>query len=204
MYRKYGFMYTNQKIARICSVWHDRQITKLNVLVPWKVTRPGQYFYLSFPELSFRERKQAHPFMAAWWTETDAGTNLTFLIETQKGITARLANGARLGSVNLEGPYGHKLPVERYDNVILVANGVGIAGVLPYARFLGERNFRDEEVKAVAKTEKLENPAPLYRDQTRKIDLFWKLDYNDQDQWVSDYIDQLERWHKVSLPYNLG
>jgi predicted ferric reductase len=212
--------------AKICDMWQDRdrQMTKLEVLVPWKVTRPGQYCYLSFPELSLRERIQSHPFVVAWWTESGSDTKLTFLIETQNGLTARLAREASLRSVQIEGPYGQDLPVEKYDNVMLVAKGVGIAGVLPYARFLAVRKLHDEKIKSLEnmkfnnekvhgiEMEKLNNEIaksvekymPLHRDHTRKIDVFWKLDDNDQEQWVSEYIDQLEKWYKVSFALHPG
>jgi len=36
----------------------------------------------------------------------------------------------------LEGPYGRHLPVEHYDNVLLLAGGVGITAILPYLRHL--------------------------------------------------------------------
>lgn len=39
-------------------------------------------------------------------------------------------------SVLIEGPYGVHCPVERFDSVLLVAGGIGITGIIPYAEYL--------------------------------------------------------------------
>lgn len=64
--------------------------------------------------------------------------------------------------------------------VILVADGAGIAGVLPFALSLVLRKNHDMQAK--------ESYSPsLYCDEVRKVDLFWKLDSDTQANWTSDY-----------------
>jgi len=59
---------------------------------------------------------------------------------------------------------------------MLVANGIGIAGVLPYARQLAKRNLHDCEIKKSLKLVSTPNKddlrKALHRDATRKVDLF--------------------------------
>jgi predicted ferric reductase len=210
-------VYYNKDGAEIGEIWRNEDLGIIRVKILMKdrtimnrrfEPKPGQYYYLDFPQLPLRDRVQAHPFMLAWWTQSGSITNLTFLVEPQRGLTARLMKELSLSSVNIEGPYGQDLEVERYDTVMLVAKGVGIAGVLSYVRYLTERKSNDETVKAAEETEKMANcqrsnqqSDDLYRDHTRKIDLFWKLDHNGQAEWTSDYINELKNtWcAKVSL-----
>ncbi|KAL1885602.1 hypothetical protein Plec18167_001097 [Paecilomyces lecythidis] len=68
-----------------------------------------------------------------------ARPKLVFWIRPFDGWTKRLRNeclrspGCRFESTFLiEGPYGHTSPIHYYENVIFIAGGSGIAGVLPY------------------------------------------------------------------------
>jgi predicted ferric reductase len=101
---------------------------------------PGQYVYLHFPRFNFWE---SHPFSVARYDiskDTVAQPTLTLLFRTHDGVTKKLAKYLAGGSKTLtcfvEGPYGHQLPVDRYDNVHLLAGGVGIAAIVPYLRTL--------------------------------------------------------------------
>jgi NAD(P)H-flavin reductase len=40
--------------------------------------------------------------------------------------------------VSFDGPLGQNLQLEKYDNVFLAVKGIGIAGVLSYAKHLVE------------------------------------------------------------------
>ena len=114
---------------------------------------PGQYGYLRFFKKRLRDNFQSHPFLIAWWDEEEreggsATTQiLTFLILPQGGLSARLAKEMSLQDIIFEGPYGQDLQLGRYQTVILVADGIGIIGVLPYAQYLSERKNRDQEIK---------------------------------------------------------
>jgi predicted ferric reductase len=165
---------------------------------------PGEYVYLYFSGMRRRYRFQGHPFMIAWReydVEVKDGkridvTNLIFLVQPRGGLTARLGRELELSPVSFEGPYGQDLHLERYEMVMLVAKGIGIAGVLPYAQHLAERNRHDGDIKKLLKLASTPDKGnlrkALYRDATRKVDLFWKLDLNRQEEWVSDQLNTLQ------------
>lgn len=176
----------------------------------------------------------------------------------------------------LEGPYGQDLQLQTFENVILVAQGVGIVGLIPYALDLARRRRHDELAKSslqdlmnrerhISRAEKdweerekdlsldeetlgtkrhniqmkkmrlggrkqieadLEREARslqkerrrmdrekkdlqqekasfyetkrrtlstmLFSDSTRKIDVFWQLDHNDQGEWAAQYLQALQ------------
>lgn len=191
-------------------------VMKVNIQVPKReVFKPGEYVYLYFTNLRWRYRLQSHPLMIAWCEdgkETVHGrefdvTNLTFLIESRSGLTARLGTELRLselssgkaksrGSISFDGPYGQSLSLERYETVMLVAKGIGITGVLPYAGYLMQRNSHDAEIKKMlnlgSTPNKDELRNSLHRDATRKVDLFWELESNCQEDWVSDHLRTLQ------------
>ena len=196
---------------------------------------PGRYVYLSFSGLRWRYRFQAHPFMIVWCeydVEDKDGkkidiTNLTFLVQPRRGLTAILGRELLLSNLSFggpsfrspalfdrpygqdlhfeqsfrsrvlfDGPYGQDLHLEQYETVMLVANGIGIAGVLPYARHLAQRNHHDSEIKKSLKLASTPNKddlsKALYRDATRKVDLFWKLELNRQEEWIPEHLRTLQ------------
>jgi NAD(P)H-flavin reductase len=71
------------------------------------------------------------------------------------------------------------LHLERYETVMLVAQGIGIAGVLPYIRHLASWKFHKEI---------------WYRRmvKTRKLDLYWLLEENSEEEWIEDYLRELQ------------
>ena len=167
---------------------------------------PGTYLYLYFG-WRWRQRLQSQPLMLAWyehWREDGRGvTYLTFIVQPCGRLTQRLERELQLSHVSsrpltvwFEGPYGQDLHLERYETVMLAAKGVGIAGVLPYAQHLLQRKFKDGKVKellqqgALSNREDLRNS--LHRDATRKVDLFWVLEENRQEELVSDHLLTLQ------------
>lgn len=109
-------------------------------------------------------------------------TELAFLLDLSKHARVSLAitEGHKL---LLDGPYRHNLGLETYDIVILTAEGSGIATVLPLMASLAARRVYD-------KSESLDKT--LFRDQTRRVDLFWWLDDNSQAEWVADQLAHLK------------
>ena len=111
---------------------------------------PGQHVFLRFPDVSVLEN---HPFTIASLCEetyvTDKSgvstrTPLVFLIKSRTGLTRKLMRFAQQRAalkVLIDGPYGgHELSLSsRYDQVILVAGGSGISGVLPLFSMLCKR-----------------------------------------------------------------
>jgi predicted ferric reductase len=197
---------------------------ELNVRLPGHMhAGPGAYVYLTFSGLPWRYRYQAHPLMVVSCehdVEVQDGkqqhdvTNLTFLAQPQKGLTARLYQALQADrpwkpfgkSVSFDGPYGQDLHLERYEMVVLVARGIGIAGVLPYARYLAHRQRHDGDIKMRLKLASTPNKPDLrnslYRDATRKVDLLWVLDFNCQEEWISEQLRALQNLdpHRVSRP----
>ncbi|VVT56778.1 uncharacterized protein SAPINGB_P005265 [Magnusiomyces paraingens] len=102
---------------------------------------PGQYVYIHFNRMNIFE---SHPFSAVG--PSSDGESFQLLCKARGGITKRLYDhmlelGANSGekiemSVLIEGPYGVHCPVERFDSVLLVAGGIGITGIIPYAEYL--------------------------------------------------------------------
>ena len=191
-------------------------VIRVNVQVPkHKAFKPGEYLHLYFTSLRWRYRFQSHPFMITWYEdgkETVDGkefdvTNLTFLIQPRSGLTERLGRELQLSelssgkaefrnSILFDGPYGQHLHLERYETVMLVAKGIGITGVLPYAGYLMQRNYHDAKIKELLRLESTPNKDDLRnslrRDATRKVDLFWELELNRQEEWVSDHLRALQ------------
>ena len=112
---------------------------KTHINVGYNFTfRPGQYIYVYFPRFNFWE---SHPFTIAEHELVDGHQpRITLLFRAHGGVTRKLlkhlAEGPKEMVCLLEGPYGHFRPVDKYDNVLLLAGGVGITAVFPYLRHL--------------------------------------------------------------------
>jgi NAD(P)H-flavin reductase len=77
--------------------------------------------------------------MITWWEETDRGISVDLIIEKKRGFTSRLLEFAytqnqTLFPVLLDGPYGTPSTLHDYGTVLLFADDIGIAAVLPYAK----------------------------------------------------------------------
>jgi predicted ferric reductase len=171
--------------ARITHCLNDsKAINALQVEVslkcPMKIL-PGQYMYLFFSDLGIRRRFQAHPYAITWWDDSQQAKKLSFLIEPHAGMSADLITKNSIQSVVLDGPYGKDLRLEDYETVILIAKGIGIAGILSYVRHMTYRRVsRDKSNEA-------------YRRGliTRKIDVFWVLEENSQERWATEWLRDL-------------
>lgn len=122
--------------------------------------------------------------MAFWQQETmsQKTSDLVFLMDigSQRRFPRTLSQGQRL---LLDGPYNQDFGLEDYDVVVLVAEGPGITKVLPYMTTLAARRAYDKR--------NCPNP-PLFRDQTRRVDLFWWLKDDDEAAWVQDQLEHLQ------------
>jgi len=134
--------------------------------------KPGQYFYIQFCNLGFPQSGQSHPFMVTWLDEPI--NELHFLIQPQNGLTGQLRNYPK-PLVTISGPYGQDLHLERYENVLLYAEGIGISGLLPYVQHLSER----KNLKGAV---------------TKRVNLYWFLEDKHQIEWVKDYFDTLAKF----------
>jgi NAD(P)H-flavin reductase len=102
----------------------------------------GQYINLWMPSLTWWSWAQVHPFMVTSWSHS-AQETLDILIQARRGFSRELLKHARAasqGSASLRaliiGPHGLSENVDRYESVVLVASGFGVAAVIPYLKKL--------------------------------------------------------------------
>ena len=114
---------------------------RLDIRRPWAV-RPGQYIYLTVPKLRSLGLGvfESHPFMIAWAVE-DQQTRLrkiVLLVQVRSGFTQRLQFANPLSSTVIDGPYGGNEVdmMAKYDTILLMSSGIGIAAHLEAARYL--------------------------------------------------------------------
>lgn len=156
--------------------------------------KPGQFGYLRIQDSYLSDKFQSHPFMISWWGpayDTNRpkkfGTeaqSLTMLVQPVNGLTRRLSSKEFLQGVSFDGPIGQNLQLEKYDNVFLAVKGIGIAGVLSYAKHLVE----------------LESSLPGNRRITpRKVDIYWELEDNSQENWAGPFLRELQQKNDAVL-----
>ncbi|CCH41320.1 Ferric reductase transmembrane component [Wickerhamomyces ciferrii] len=108
----------------------------------WFMPFPGSFGYVYFitPTMFW----QSHPFtIVDSVTEADV---TTCYIKTKGGITKRLnkqlsilPGNKKTIRISIEGPYGHRAPMEKYDTALLLAGGNGIPGPFYHAIDLSKR-----------------------------------------------------------------
>jgi len=103
--------------------------------------------------------------------------------------------------------------------VILTAEGIGIVSILPMALHLAARKSHDNSArKQFAAASQPDQPdttaasqpgqpdttaeanaltadravGSMFRDATRKVDLIWRLEHNDQEMWVAEQLKALQ------------
>jgi hypothetical protein len=166
----------------IMDIWRDPEVMRVRVRLASKAqTFLGTYFYLYLPGSRFHSM----PVMVLSSDHLSTGqTDLSFLIW---GKRLELEKGQH---ISLDGPYGRDLKLHSFENVILTAEGIGIVGVLPLALRLAQRMQYDSE----------QTSGSPFRDLTRHVDLFWKLDHNGQEKWVAEQLQALQALD----PYNVS
>jgi predicted ferric reductase len=191
-------------------VWKDKQVVRARVQLrrPLRLF-PGCYFYLYFPNSPIRLCTRGHAMNAAFWSDT-AGTmhssELVFLMQKQDGINQLARSIKNFHNIYLDGPYGHDLGIQNYENVILAAKGIGIAAILPYALHLARRRLHDDTRRGQTDiSQDVVSKDSLFRDTTRKVDIFWLLEDNTQQEWLRAELRILQKLdpNNVSL-FNHG
>ncbi|CRK11329.1 hypothetical protein BN1708_010134, partial [Verticillium longisporum] len=145
---------------------------------PWNI-RAGQYVYLTVPAVSHTAVVQSHPFYIAWWYRVNDDDYIVLIAQKRQGFTQKifhmkdnkLTNNYRSRAF-IDGPYGQDMNLDAYDNVVLFATGIGIAGQLSHVAQL-LRSYYDCGVK------------------TKRVTLFWQVDAEIQLGWVADRMQQL-------------
>lgn len=119
--------------------WSSKPIIQVLVRLQSRLkVEPGQYINLWIPS-SLLSTLQIHPFTVASWSP-DAAETLVIFAEIRKGFTSSLHHQVRFGDSQsfamFTGPHGSRLPVDKYDHVLLVATDLGIVALLPYLQWL--------------------------------------------------------------------
>ncbi|KAK4151067.1 hypothetical protein C8A00DRAFT_36296 [Chaetomidium leptoderma] len=188
--------------AVVTEIWSDSEVTqvtrlRLRTLRP-VAAFPGSYFYLYLPgsDLNYNLLRSC-AVMMLWsdveQTVTGTTTDFYILAGQQSRYLRRLMTIKTGDRMLLDGPYGQDLHLYRYETVILTAKGMGIVSVLPMALHLAARKAYDDSVRSQSKLDEDSTvgftPPPaaatVFRDATRRIDLLWRLEHNDQDKWVA-------------------
>lgn len=216
--------------ADVIDINGDSTMLKVEVALrkPVRVT-PGKYFNIFFPG-TVTSYALLHSYSAvAFWHDPDEAhpsrkiSSLSFLLTRRGSHAVALSRLQRGDRILLEGPFGQDLKLETSENIILSADGVGIAGILPLALELAERKKHDDNIKSeiqsisrqqeLLRQTALENPEsrdadkrlelqqrklslmkkPLFRDNTKKVDIFWSLDSNTQMDIVHDQLRALQQ-----------
>ncbi|KAL4775105.1 hypothetical protein BDW60DRAFT_205015 [Aspergillus nidulans var. acristatus] len=104
--------------------------------------RSGQYVYLWMPFMGFWSWTQSHPYMVISWSQEEQST-LELYVHPRQGFSARLlerADMARGTTVSLTGfisaPHGVSESLDRYERVVAISSGSGVAAVIPYLQML--------------------------------------------------------------------
>ncbi|VBB88558.1 Conserved hypothetical protein [Yarrowia lipolytica] len=101
----------------------------------WKIY-PGVHVYIYILNGKFWE---SHPFTVYQSPYALETGKMTVLLKAKEGKTLSLANllakggGSRRLKTFIEGPYGAKHPIGKYDSSIYVAGGIGITATYSYA-----------------------------------------------------------------------
>lgn len=109
--------------------------------IPWPLkVEAGQYINLWIPLVSFWYFLQTHRFTVVSWAATAQDT-LDLLIEPRRGLTCELLDHAKQGYtinpiVMFSGPHRIDLAMDKYESVLMVASGFGIATLLLYLKKL--------------------------------------------------------------------
>ncbi|KAH3673526.1 hypothetical protein WICMUC_003632 [Wickerhamomyces mucosus] len=114
---------------------------------------PGAFGYVYF--ITPTQFWQSHPFTIIKSSTSDDETYV--FVKAKKGITKSImkkieaSDGKKIElRICIEGPYGHRAPVEKYDTALLLAGGNGIPGPLSYAVDLASRELRtNQQVKLI-------------------------------------------------------
>jgi NAD(P)H-flavin reductase len=123
--------------------------------------KEGQYINLWMPSISFWSFTQSHPFVVISWAAREQDS-LDLFIEPRRGLTQHLLHHAKARPtvqprVMFSGPHGQSIAMEKYETVLMVASGFGIAAQLPYLKRL-IHGYNSREVFA------------------RRIHLVWQID----------------------------
>ncbi|KAG9240690.1 hypothetical protein BJ878DRAFT_536971 [Calycina marina] len=97
--------------------------------------------------MGLRRHFQSHPYTISWWDDSMNVTTLSFLVQPHSGISADMISRSSLRNVSIDGPYGKDLQLHKCETAILVAKGIGIAGILSYVRHMTYRRVLEDNTQ---------------------------------------------------------
>lgn len=186
--------------------WSDQKVTRLRLRTQRPIsTFPGSYFYLYLPGTYFSYNMLRSSAVMMLWsdpTQSISGKTTDFhILAGRQSRHLRLLQTVEEGDRMLvDGPYGQDLRLHEYETVIFTAKGIGIVSVLPMALHLAARKNHDDIVRSQSNPDRAPNIGlatdlnikPVFRDATRRVDLLWRLEQNDQELWVADQLKSLQ------------
>ncbi|KAI1844217.1 hypothetical protein JX265_014121, partial [Neoarthrinium moseri] len=90
---------------------------------------------------------------------------------------------SRKQTLYLDGPYGKNQHPERFETVILVAQGIGIAGILPYASYLLDA-YKAQKDRGI--------DPPYSNFLTRRVHIIIKFEDRLQECWATRQLQALQ------------
>ncbi|KAI3322905.1 hypothetical protein HD806DRAFT_544961 [Xylariaceae sp. AK1471] len=142
---------------------------------------PGKYFYV-FMAGSSRLRFHSYPLMAipSSLATLQEDSEVMFCATNPPSSIRGLKVRQKLW---LDGPYGPDLHLETYENLVLVAQGIGILGVLPIAIYIARRKWQDaQRIEAAARFDALK--AELQEAETERSKEEQNYRLRDQVYWA--------------------
>ncbi|KAK9458672.1 ferric reductase NAD binding domain-containing protein [Lipomyces oligophaga] len=141
-------------------------------LIPIKY-KAGQFAYIYTLRYNFW---QSNPFSIIQASEH----KYEFIVKQYQRMTSRLHAQAvdqqnRRAYIWLEGPYGISYPLERYENVLFIAGGIGITPVMAY-------------------TMKLKNNMEI-----KHISIHWAIKEAGSIEWVPEQLGRLAEYDHISI-----
>ena len=133
-------LYRNRSGVSIARITYDNSTIKITVHLsrPMRV-KAGQYINIWIPWTSLGSVAQTHPFTVTSWSN-EPQQHVDLFIEPRRGFTKHLFDLSHYGSTTsvamFSGPHGKPLPIHRYENILMLATGFGIAAHLPYLKKL--------------------------------------------------------------------
>lgn len=109
------------------------------------------------------------------WNHYEDDSLVVLHLTVSNGFTKKLLRCMRNGlPVIIDGPYGKQPPLDRFDTVLFLASGVGLAAQLLHLRHLLEAHN--------SKTAR-----------ARRITLVWFLQTNNQYEWAQKYLEKARK-----------
>lgn len=180
-----------RRSASITSVEVREHMVYMTVAIGKKEEAGPSYIFLKSRDLPLRQRYRSEPILISWWEKSRLETNeFGLLLPKWMFHSEKLAFQAQRTRREpirafIRGPYRDTHNLSCYETVLLTAQGIGIAGVLPLILSLLERKHSDTRNKRTGSLTMLNN------DKLRKLDLYWRLDSEHQYDSAVGLLDRL-------------